>query len=30
VAHTVGTEFKPATRGPVEELTYWDRWGSTR
>ena len=30
VAHTVGTEFKPATRPPVEGITYWDSWGSTR
>ena len=29
VAHTVGTDFKPATRPPVEEITYWDSWGST-
>lgn len=27
VAYTVGTEFKPAVRGPVEEITYWDEWG---
>ena len=30
VAHTVGTDFRPATRPPVEEITYWDSWGSTR
>ena len=28
VAHTVGTDFKPASRGPVEEITYFDSWGS--
>jgi nitroreductase len=27
VAYTVGTDFKPAVRGPVEEITYWDEWG---
>ncbi|MEX1007870.1 MAG: nitroreductase family protein [Acidimicrobiia bacterium] len=30
VAYTVGTDFKPAKRGPVEEITYWDEWGATR
>jgi nitroreductase len=30
VAYTVGTDFKPATRPPVEGITYWDGWGSTR
>jgi nitroreductase len=30
VAHTVGTEFKPATRPPVETITYWDAWGDSR
>ena len=30
VAHTVGTDFKPAARPPVEEITYWDTWGATR
>jgi nitroreductase len=29
VAYTIGTEFKPAKRGPVEEITYWDTWGGT-
>jgi nitroreductase len=28
VAHTVGTDFKPANRPPVEGITYWDTWGS--
>jgi nitroreductase len=27
VAYTVGTEFAPATRRPIEELTYWNTWG---
>ncbi|ALE83940.1 nitroreductase family protein [Pseudonocardia sp. HH130629-09] len=26
VAHTVGTEFRPATRIPVDEVVHWDRW----
>lgn len=30
VAYTVGTDFKAARRPPVEEITYWDRWGTTR
>ena len=30
VAYTVGTDFKPATRPPVEGITYWDTWGETR
>jgi nitroreductase len=30
VAHTVGTDFRPASRPPVEEITYWDSWGRTR
>ena len=30
VAHTVGTDFRPATRPPVEEITFWDAWGETR
>jgi nitroreductase len=29
VAYTVGTDFKPAKRGPVEEITFWDEWGVT-
>jgi nitroreductase len=28
VAYTIGTDFKPAARGPVEEITYWDEWGA--
>lgn len=30
VAYTVGTDFKPAARRPVETITYWDSWGNTR
>jgi nitroreductase len=30
VAYTVGDEFRPAERGPVESITYWDEWGATR
>lgn len=30
VAYTVGTDFKPAARPPVQDITYWDSWGSTR
>ena len=29
VAYTIGTDFQPAARGPVEEITYWDEWGAT-
>ncbi|WP_162606676.1 nitroreductase family protein [Jiangella asiatica] len=29
VAHTIGTEFKPARRRPVEEVTYWNEFGNT-
>jgi nitroreductase len=28
VAYTKGTDFKPAERAPVSEITHWDRWGS--
>jgi nitroreductase len=27
VAHTVGTDFRPAVREPVETTTYFDHWG---
>jgi nitroreductase len=27
VAYTKGTDFKPARRQPVEEVTHWNRWG---
>lgn len=30
VAHTIGTDFRPAERRPVEKIVYWDRWGATR
>ena len=30
VAYTIGDEFKPAVRPPVETVTFWDEWGSTR
>lgn len=29
VAYTVGTDFKPGTRRPAEEITYYDRWKVT-
>jgi nitroreductase len=29
VAYTIGDEFKPAQRPPVEDITYWDTWGVT-
>jgi hypothetical protein len=28
VAYTIGTDFHPATRPPVEQVTYWDTWGA--
>jgi nitroreductase len=28
VAYTIGTDFKPARRGPVEQVTFWDTWGA--
>jgi nitroreductase len=30
VAHTIGTDFKPAQRPPIDDITYWDTWGQTR
>lgn len=30
VAHTKGTDFKPAARPPAEDITYFDTWGSGR
>ncbi len=27
VAYTTGTDFKPAKRNPVEDVTYWNGWG---
>jgi nitroreductase len=29
VAYTIGTDFAPAKRPPVERITYWDGWGNT-
>jgi nitroreductase len=26
VAYTIGTDFKPATRAPLETMVHWDRW----
>lgn len=26
VAYTIGTDFKPAPRLPLEQVTHWDRW----
>lgn len=26
VAYTKGTEFKPAERGPIEDITFWNEW----
>jgi nitroreductase len=26
VAHTVGTDFRPAPRVPVDEVLHWERW----
>ncbi len=28
VAYTKGTNFKPAKRPPVTEITHWDHWGA--
>lgn len=30
VAYTVGEDFQPAKRRPVEEITYWNGWKQTR
>jgi nitroreductase len=27
VAYTIGTNFRPASRPPAEEITLWDTWG---
>lgn len=29
VAYYTGDDFQPAVRRPIEEITYWDRWGNT-
>lgn len=26
IAHTIGTDFKPAARRPVDEVVHWERW----
>jgi nitroreductase len=26
VAYTIGTEFKPGARAPLETMVHWDRW----
>lgn len=28
VAYTLGTDFRPADRPPVEGISFWDSWGS--
>jgi nitroreductase len=27
VAHTLGTDFRPGARKPLEEFVHWERWG---
>jgi nitroreductase len=29
VAYTKGTDFKPAVRPPVEQITFWNTWGAS-
>jgi nitroreductase len=29
VAYTIGTDFRPAARPPVESITFWDSWGES-
>ena len=26
VAYTIGTEFRPARRKPLETMVHWDAW----
>ena len=26
VAYTIGTDFKPAQRPPLDDITHWERW----
>jgi hypothetical protein len=26
VAYTIGTDFKPAHRPPLEDITHWEQW----
>jgi hypothetical protein len=28
VAYTIGTDFKPARRPPVQTVTSWNTWGA--
>jgi len=28
IAHTIGTEFRPASRLPARDLTHWNSWGT--
>jgi nitroreductase len=28
VAYTVGTDFRPAARAPLDTMVHWDRWSS--
>jgi nitroreductase len=28
VAYFTGDDFKPAARLPIEDVTYWDHWGT--
>jgi nitroreductase len=30
VAHTIGTDFRPADRPPPDTITFWDEWGRGR
>jgi nitroreductase len=30
VAYTIGSEFKAGRRMPVEDVAYWESWGSTQ
>jgi nitroreductase len=29
VAYTIGTDFRPAKRRPVEEITHWNAWDAS-
>ena len=26
VAHTLGTDFKPGSRVPLDDILHWDKW----
>ena len=30
VAYTIGTDFKPAKRPPIDEIVHWDAWDTAR